>query len=384
MAKKHIDKKDIGDEISKNVAVFFEETKDKISQLSRTLLLGKSNLKPEQWYRYQIMHSKDFETQTRLIINQSYKNVSKALKSIDKELMTSTQAKETLNTLKQGFNELNASVINQHMQSYTEIYQKVIHSNVEDNLYQMIAQKVQSNATLGYIKTVDGKNYHWESWMERKVRTDIQQDISENLVVSGDDSGVVFYTTSCYGNCAPDHSDFQGKIYVTENWESTAPNDKKEAISEYIQAHDIKTIQSVMNGEPYLTTRPNCRHYFMPMPIDEVLECSTNKDVEKLRDKYELNFAGKYKPEKYEALQKQRYLERKIRSADEGVAIGKDLLSKATTKEEKIKANSIISREKEKINDSRKEIKTLVDNNEGNLFRAYKREHYNSIRGLNK
>ena len=50
-----------------------------------------------------------------------------------------------------------------------------------------------------------------------------------------------------------------------------------------------------------------------------MLGAKNNDDVNKLRDERNLNFNGKYKPEKYEALQKQRLNERKIRAEKKAI-----------------------------------------------------------------
>ena len=135
-----------------------------------------------------------------------------------------------------------------------------------------------------------------------------------NMVETGNSMGVVFYIATYHGDCAPDHADFQGKIYCAKNWKSICPKEYLDDVSKYISSHKIMNVEDVMGKkENYLTKRPNCRHYFQYISIEEVLKVNSEDELNKLRDKYNLNSAGKYKTEKYEALKKQRYNERKIR-----------------------------------------------------------------------
>ena len=189
----------------------------------------------------------------------------------------------------------------------------VLKSKSIDDLKTQLAKHINSGLDIGVVYQ-DGKHFQFDSYWEMKARTDIQNDIGKNMVDTGSANGVIFYITSFYGDCAKDHADYQGKIYVDKDWESIAPKERIEEIRNYINSNKIMTVQEVMDGPVYLTTRPNCRHYFQYIDIDSVLGANTNKEVNALREERDLNFNGKYKPEKYEALQKQRLNERQIRA----------------------------------------------------------------------
>ena len=62
-----------------------------------------------------------------------------------------------------------------------------------------------------------------------------------------------------------------------------------------------------MDGPVYLTTRPNCRHYFAPIPLDEI-----NKSKTTILNELSMN-KGKGDEELYRNTQIQRYNERQIR-----------------------------------------------------------------------
>lgn len=94
----------------------------------------------------------------------------------------------------------------------------------------------------------------------------------------------IFYLCSYHKDCAEDHVDYQGKIYVSEDWEARCYDYDRKRIAAYIRNHDCKTIEWVLGEPVYLLTRPNCRHYFTEMSVDEVLHSS----VKKLLKKYDM------------------------------------------------------------------------------------------------
>lgn len=92
----------------------------------------------------------------------------------------------------------------------------------------------------------------------------------------------IFYLCSRHTNCAEGHKDFQGKIYVSENWRERCPdNATKRKVVAYIRNHNCRTVQEIVGDPVYMVTRPNCRHYFIEIDIDEVLHSSVNKMLKK-------------------------------------------------------------------------------------------------------
>lgn len=83
--------------------------------------------------------------------------------------------------------------------------------------------------------------------------------------------GTVFFLCSKHNNCADDHVNYQGKIYVDRFWRQKVLGSEYTAVLRFIKDNDVMTIQEAM-GEPiWLTTRPYCRHHFIPVPTEEVL-----------------------------------------------------------------------------------------------------------------
>ena len=82
----------------------------------------------------------------------------------------------------------------------------------------------------------------------------------------------VFYLASQHKDSASDHEPWQGKMYVDEKWKSVIQDkDLKEQIGKYIQENDVRTVQWVTGKPVWFITRPNCRHYFQSMTVEEVL-----------------------------------------------------------------------------------------------------------------
>ena len=82
----------------------------------------------------------------------------------------------------------------------------------------------------------------------------------------------VFYLASSHKDCAIDHQDYQGKIYVDENWKNIVKDvETLGKIANYVVMNNIKTFQWVIGQPVWLITRPNCRHYFKLLDTEDVL-----------------------------------------------------------------------------------------------------------------
>ena len=94
-------------------------------------------------------------------------------------------------------------------------------------------------------------------------------------------SGFVFFMCSKHYPVAPDHKDYQGKLYVNQNWRNLVQGRYYRAVSEYIKNSGVLTIQSVMKNPPYLITRPNCRHKLVGVPTNAVLASVSGDEIGK-------------------------------------------------------------------------------------------------------
>lgn len=102
--------------------------------------------------------------------------------------------------------------------------------------------------------------------------------IAEMLRVGRANEGV-FYLCSSHSNPACGHAEYQGMIYVDRFWRNTLKDNPKlqDEVAAYIKNHSCKTVQEMCHAPVFLITRPYCKHYFIPIPVDEVLHSSLNK-----------------------------------------------------------------------------------------------------------
>ena len=114
-----------------------------------------------------------------------------------------------------------------------------------------------------------------------RVKNEIGRNIEERDKVAylGDLlSEGIFYLCSSHKNCAKGHEPFQGKIYVCEDWKNRCRDStEKKRIRAYIRNHGCMTVEEICGEPVYMVTRPNCRHYFIRLPTEEVLGASVNK-----------------------------------------------------------------------------------------------------------
>lgn len=384
--KRQIDYKDKADDISKIIADKLNDLKAQLQLLSYSLILKQNKKNISKWYTYQTSNLNAFKREIRTLINEQKKQIRWAIKAGCKELdLISNQFKKIEQEVERGLKQLENNVIERHLVNVNTVYnsfqtKKV--SNVSKRLFETIYAKMMSNKDYGTVEYKGGRNIRWENYMEMLLRTEFNKDITEQTIQTAQNVGLIFYTTSFYGDCAPDHADFQGKIYVDENWRNIADSRQNE-IETYIENNRIMTIQEVVGEQGnFFTTRPNCRHYFLSLSTDEVLGISSEKQLVELREKHQLNFNGRYMPEKYEALKKQRYNERKIRSAKQEVSTIQTFLKnvpKDLSEEKKAKLLSNLSKNKRKVAKYQKDQRELIKANKGVLERNYDREVYGKM-----
>lgn len=91
----------------------------------------------------------------------------------------------------------------------------------------------------------------------------------------------VFYLCSSHINPAEDHADYEGKIYVSEDWENRCQPDEAASIRAYIRNKQIRTVEWVTGPPVYMIYRPNCKHYFINVSVEDVLHSSAKTLLKK-------------------------------------------------------------------------------------------------------
>ena len=311
-----------------------------------------------------------------------YKVADGTFKDIDMnekkvKVLANKMAKKNIADLKKGvaetLNKLPNSIGKAQMSNINGVVNKIpksLRNTPEiEGLYNEIVKQTQNGLENAPPKIyADNREVGFREYMDMKVRTTINTLTGDFQVQAGKDAGLIFYLCSYHSDCANDHILGQGKIYVDEDWGSIVEHALFDKVEDYISKHKVETIQEVRYGEPYLQTRPNCRHYFMPMNTEEVLGTSVTKllkdnDMQK----------GTYDKQNYIDLQRQRYNERQIRKYKTRLEQN-ELVRDKTPVDERDKINKLISKDKHLIHKWQKENKKWVDSHK-DLERDYDREN---------
>lgn len=191
----------------------------------------------------------------------------------------------------------------QSLKTYTKNVRIIQSTSSQDELFNAIKNQLPKGVENG-IKVVykNGAEVSWKSYMEMNVRTTLHQEMTDMQINVGAKVNQIFYMCDSFADSAPDHADYQGKIYYNEDC------DIPPEVQSYIDSHGIQSMQSVIYGDPYLTSRPNCRHQMHAIPTEDVMTMSSDDILKKENLEH-----GNYKDSNYEATQKQRYIERQIR-----------------------------------------------------------------------
>jgi len=111
-----------------------------------------------------------------------------------------------------------------------------------------------------------------------KVESDAKEKAIDNEIISNEKIGKVFYLASSHNDCAKDHYNAQGRMYVDGKWENYVKDkDTQDKIRSYIQKHNVRTLQYIMGKPVWFITRPNCRHYFKALDTESVLQYSAKE-----------------------------------------------------------------------------------------------------------
>lgn len=369
----HIQVKTDGIKLSNRIGDKLADASNKLENKIASNLIENSNTNISKWYIQQNNKIYNFKKASAAIIKETSDEIKKELKKDKDVSLTNNQVIDLTTQVDKGLLTLQNNATTTYQNIITDIL-LTLRSDTSIELKEVLSRRLKSITNVDVVYK-DGKKYKFGSYWEMKARTEIQADIAKNMIQNGHENGIVFYITSFYGDCAPDHADYQGKIYYDKDWESIAPSDRIEEINRYIKSNDLKTVQEVTEGEPYLTSRPNCRHYFQYISIDEVLGIKNNTDLNTKREELNLNSNGRYQPEKYEALQKQRHNERKIRVEKQEVDYQKKLL-RLNPENKEIQSKILVS--EEKIRHYQSEQRKLIEKFD-NLQRKYDREDYHEI-----
>lgn len=402
MAKqeKHIIMKDKADKTAEVIRNSIENLRRVLNIKAQGDLLDDNDKPVKLWYKAKISNLSKFNLETRKIAKEESKNLKKEVKSRLNALgISKKEALKVANDVEAKANTLGNVFIRQHNRWMNDIKTKALTTERQgkiDSLHSQIKKTFSENNQISGLTVKSKRTYHykdgrveektinerWESYIERNVRTEVHRDIAKGLVDAGAELNIVFYLASYFGDSRKEHEEYQGKIFYDKDWESfDIPEDVKEKIDAYIKSNGLISVQEVQSDDIGLGTWCNCRHSFTYVPIDDVLDVKSEKDLNNLREDYKMNFNGKYEKAKNKALNEQRYNERNIKAWKEKRDLAELELSKLgedATDKEKLDAMTQVVYARNKVKAWQKKQRQHISNWE-NLRRDYARENPNDI-----
>lgn len=137
-------------------------------------------------------------------------------------------------------------------------------------IYSSIRAKIQNN---DLIKEANLVMYSYEHRLKH--------DQMNELLDKAEEDKSPFFLCSSHPKPAKDHADWEGKLYYDEDYEQYVPQEQLISIRAIIRNRKLHTVQWVTGAPVFLTTRRNCKHYFINVPTDEVLHSSARSLLKK-------------------------------------------------------------------------------------------------------
>lgn len=137
-------------------------------------------------------------------------------------------------------------------------------------IYNSIRAKIQNN---DLIKDANQIMYSYEQRLKH--------DQMNELLDKAEEGKSPFFLCSSHPKPAKDHADWEGKLYYDEDYEQYVPEEQLISIRAIIRNRKLRTVQWVAGAPVYLTTRRNCKHYFINVPTNEVLHSSAKSLLRK-------------------------------------------------------------------------------------------------------
>ena len=192
------------------------------------------------------------------------------LKEIKKELLRFTYVIPLTMT---EFNRLWTSFVQRYVKVSKQTYSALKSSEKDYKEKLLERQDVVYNVM---SKSVLNRIEHDRNVVADEVEQRIKRQSLNVLTHSG-----IFYLCSTHVNPAKDHADYEGKVYVSTDWEKRCTDKERKKVAAYIKNHKIQTIEWVTGAPVYMIFRPNCKHYFIKLDTEEVLSASVRKLLRK-------------------------------------------------------------------------------------------------------
>lgn len=203
--------------------------------------------------------------------------------------------------------EINQLWLDSHSR-YIKLSKKVFSSLRKTDLDYKDKLLERQNVVYRQIRTsVLGDLEHQKNDLANDVERRFKQEKLVGLTKEG-----IFFLCSSHINPAIDHADYEGKIYVSEDWENRCDPNDVSSIRAYIRNRQIRTVEWVIGPPVYMIYRPNCKHYFIRVSVEEVLHNSVKKLLKKheayMKDDPPMSYEKTVYKEYYEKLKALLYL----------------------------------------------------------------------------
>ena len=196
----------------------------------------------------------------KIVLKKGYEIIARALESGQ----SLNKTKKELTNLVNSFSGITR---NERYMIWSEFYKLVRVARHDENWQKKISMRKHYDAVLRACRKAD---------RQKKLR-DKRRQVREQL----DSTEYIFYMSSVHQKPAEDHKDWQGVIFVDRFWRQKVKGTDYYAVLSYIKNHKTLTVQQIMKEPVYLTTRPNCKHYFIPLDTYTVLHNSQKKLAER-------------------------------------------------------------------------------------------------------
>lgn len=298
------------------------------------------------------------------VIKKSNKLIFKALDNTEEYMQVELERLKK-DQLKKS-NQMLAYALLSYRQGHNEVKRLEKIMPLKDAIAKQTQIGIQKGMRVAYK---NGRTIGYKEYMEMNVRTTLQQEVGELQLKTGKSAGVVFYISNHFSDCADDHKDYQGKIYYDKRYKSMGYDKEQiKRIEGIIRMKKMLSVQEVRDGKPYFTTRPNCRHTFTPISIEQ----AGGKASDLVND-LKLS-TGSYKDKNYKDLQKQRYNERQVRFYKNRMELNEETYKRYPS--DILKQQ--IERDKIHIRNWQKRQRELINSNHV-LQRDYRRETQKAV-----
>lgn len=171
-----------------------------------------------------------------------------------------------------------STVMRNLVNSYSDI-----NRNEKYKLYRTVLELYRKMKRSDSVQTDLEKDYNYSQVVKAARNVMRNRDLRKKQRAIRDDLNStenIFFVCSKHRKPAENHKDYQGKIYVDRFWRTKLDSDMQKKVEAYIRNHKVLTVQYIMGEPVYMTTRPYCKHYFIPVNTSTVLNSSYKKVVE--------------------------------------------------------------------------------------------------------